>query len=261
MKTGNYKVEFGNIFYDTLSKEGGDNVLIQDYQSAIEAFTYDNPEIFFLNPNKMYINIETKTKIYKKEFNVYVDNGNSNSYLKDEFSSKGQIDEAINSVRQVKNLLINKKTGNIYKDIKMVHDYLVSNIEYDETVRKKNIYDVYGALVNNEAVCEGYAKAFKYIMDGFDIPSIIAIGDGTNSKGENEKHSWNYVCINDKWYAVDVTWDDPIVRGGGKLSEKSKYRYFLKGRETFMKEHKERNQFTENGKVFEYPILSKEDYK
>ena len=260
MKTGMYKVNFGNLFYDTLSKEGGDEVLIQEYQSAIEAFTYDNPEAFFLDPNKMYINIETKTKLYKKEYNVYVDNGDSSSYLTDEFASKSKVDEAIESVREVRDNLIAKKTQNDYKNIKMVHDYLVNNIEYDETLSKKNIYNIYGALSNNLSVCEGYAKAFKYIMDGMNIPTIIVIGEGVNSTGEREKHSWNYVKLNDKWYALDVTWDDPIVRGGGVLSEKAKYRYFLKGKNTFDKDHKEERTFTENGKVFEYPVLNVKDY-
>ena len=60
----------------------------------------------------------------------------------------------------------------------MVHDYLVNNVEYDTSISQSNIYDIYGALVNNVAVCEGYARAFKYIMDEMNIPCVLVIGQG-----------------------------------------------------------------------------------
>lgn len=63
-----------------------------------------------------------------------------------------------------------------------------------------------------------------------------------------------------KWYAVDCTWDDPIIIGNGKLTDKSKYRYFLKGSNTMNTDHFANGQFTTNGKEFKYPDLSNEDY-
>ena len=47
---------------DILSEEGGADKLGDDYQAAIEAFTHDNVDIFYLDVNKMYLNIETTTK-------------------------------------------------------------------------------------------------------------------------------------------------------------------------------------------------------
>jgi len=41
--------------------------------------------------------------------------------------------------------LQNRKT-NTYDNIKMVHDYLVDKIEYDTTISKPNIYNIYGEL-------------------------------------------------------------------------------------------------------------------
>lgn len=49
-----------------------------------------------------------------------------------------------------------------------------------------------------------------------NIPCIIVIGKATNTKGQTENHAWNYVQINEKWYAVDCTWDDPVIVGNGK---------------------------------------------
>ena len=260
MKTGNYKIELGDSFSNLLNRENGQEILGEYYQSAIEAYTYDNPNIFYLSPNKMYLNIERTTTIFKTTYNVYIDNGEATSYLVDEFASKERVDEATNKVENVKNSIISKKTGNTYNDIKMVHDYLVDNIEYDTSISKSNIYDVYGALINRVCVCEGYARAFKYIMDDMQIPCVLVIGKATNSKGETENHAWNYVNLNGSWYAIDTTWDDPVVLNGGKASYSSRYKYFLKGASTMNVDHTPSGQFTENGKVFNYPTLSESDY-
>lgn len=260
MKTGNYKIELGDSFSNLLNQENGQEILGEYYQSAIEAYTYDNPNIFYLSPNKMYLNIERTTTIFKTTYNVYIDNGEATSYLVDEFASKERVDEATNKVENVKNSIISKKTGNTYNDIKMVHDYLVDNIEYDTSISKSNIYDVYGALINRVCVCEGYARVFKYIMDDMQIPCVLVIGKATNSKGETENHAWNYVNLNGSWYAIDTTWDDPVVLNGGKASYSSRYKYFLKGASTMNADHTPSGQFTENGKVFNYPTLSESDY-
>lgn len=260
MITGTYKIEFGNTFSDILDSTNGQNELGNYYQSAIEAYTYDNPDVFYLSPSKMYLNIETTTFGSSTTYNVFINNGSDANYFTDEFSSEAQVRSAINSIEQVKNSLVSRRTGNIYEDIKMVHDYLVDNIEYDTSLSKNNIYDVYGALINKVAVCEGYARSFKYILDEMGIPCVLVIGTGTNSRGETERHAWNYVEINGNWYAVDCTWDDPVVVGGGNLPQSSKYKYFLKGANEFNQDHIASGQFTEGGKVFTYPSLSSSSY-
>lgn len=256
MKTGTYKIEFGNIFYDILSTENGNEELGNYYQSAIEAYTYDNPDVFYLSPNKMYLNTEKITSGRNVSYNVYIDCGNESNYFIDEFSSEEQVRNAISKIEQVRNDLLNNKTGNTYNNIKMVHDYLVDNIEYDTSISKSNIYDIYGALINHVAVCEGYARSFKYILDSMQIPCVIVIGTGTNSRGETERHAWNYVQLQGSWYAVDCTWDDPIIVGGGSISQSSKYKYFLKGRNEFYSDHIPSGYFTTGGKEFSYPNLS-----
>ena len=64
-------------------------------------------------------------------------------------------------------------------------------------------------------VCEGYACAFKCLCDKLSIPCILATGNAKNSKsGAGEAHMWNEVQMdNNEWYAVDVTWNDPIIAG------------------------------------------------
>jgi hypothetical protein len=61
-------------------------------------------------------------------------------------------------------------------------------------------------------VCEGYAKAFKVLCDRLQIPCVLVDGDAKSSlNGQPGGHMWNYVCLSGRWYAVDVTWNDPYV--------------------------------------------------
>ncbi len=256
MKSGTYRIDFGDSFSDILNGENGQDELGDCYQSAIEAYTYDNPDVFYLSPNKMYLNVETTTSASNITYNVYINCGNENNYFADEFTSQEQVENAIEKVEYVKDILLGKRTGDDYEDIKMVHDYLVDNIEYDTSISADNIYDVYGALVNRVAVCEGYARSFKYILDEMGIPCVLVIGTGTNSRGEIERHAWNYVEFQGNWFAVDCTWDDPIIVGSGSVSKSSKYKYFLKGSSEFYSDHTPSGQFTPGGKEFSYPTLS-----
>ena len=262
LKTGTYRIEFGESFESILSRDGGEDELKREYQSAIEAFLYDNPEIFYLEATNMYINIEKITRITGIKYNVYIDNESNVSYLAEGFNSKQSVDEAEALIEQTRDEILSLTTGESdYEKIKIVHDYLIDNIEYDTTVLEKNIYNIYGALVSKKCVCEGYAKAFQYLMNELGIENAIVIGTATNSNGETENHAWNYVKLNDNWYAVDVTWDDPVIIGGGELSDKSRYQYFLKGASTFNQNHVEANTFTEGGQSFDYPTLSENDYE
>ena len=260
MKTGTYEINLGTEFSSLLSKSNGEELLGEYYQTAIEAYTYDNPEIFYIDFSKLYLNIETTTRGSKKTYRVFINSGNEANYLTDEFSSKEKIDETIQEIEKIKAYFVQNKKANTYENIKIVHDYLVERIEYEQTISKSNIYDLYGALINKQCVCEGYAKAFKYLMDSIDIPCTIVIGKATNSEDNTENHAWNYVQLDGIWYAVDCTWDDPILEGPGFISYSSKYKYFLKGENEFNKSHFPNGQFTENGKVFEFPSLSINNY-
>ena len=261
MKEGTYKINLGTSFSNILSKQNGQEELGKYYQSAIEAYTYDNPDEFYLSPNKINLNIETTTKGQNKTYNVYINNGEEANYLNEEFSNKQDINLALEKIEAIRKQIIHNKTGNDYEDIKMVHDYLVENIEYDTSLQEKNIYNIYGALINGKCVCEGYARAFKYLLDGLGIESTMVIGKGINSSGQSENHAWNYVKLENNWYAVDCTWDDPVIIGGGYIGNSSKYRYFLKGKEDMEKDHTTLGNFTQGGKEFEYPTLNNKSYK
>ena len=261
MKSGTYTVQLGNSFSDLLSQQNGSDLLGQYYQSAIEAYTYDNPDVFYLSPSKMYLNVETTTRGNSKTYNVFINSGNEANYLSEEFSSKQKVDEAINQIEQVRNEILQNRTGNTYDDIKMIHDYLVEHISYDTSLSRPYIYNIYGAMVQNVCVCEGYARSMKYLLDSINVECTMVIGKGTNSEGITENHAWNYVRLNNTWYAIDATWDDPQIQGGGTVPDSYKYKYFLKGSNEMNQDHTPNGQFTEGGQVFEYPTLSTSNYE
>lgn len=260
MKTGVYEINLGTEFSSLLSQNDGEKLLGEYYQSAIEAYTYDNPDVFYIEFSKLYLNIETTTRGVMKAYRVFINAGDQGNYLTDEFPSKENIDNALGEIEKVKAYFVQNKRASIYENVKLVHDYLVQSIEYEQTISMPNIYNLYGAIINKQCVCEGYAKAFKYLMDSVDIPCVIVIGKATNSEGDTENHAWNYVQLNGIWYAIDCTWDDPILSGPGFISNSAKYKYFLKGEIEFNKTHFPNGQFTEDGKVFEFPLLSQMDY-
>ena len=90
--------------------------------------------------------------------------------------------------------------------IKAIHDYVVNRVVY--TSSGSNIYNAYGALVNGKSVCQGYADAVALFLDRFDIPNL---------KISSATHTWNLIYINNKWYHLDATWDDPITTSGNQI--------------------------------------------
>lgn len=85
-------------------------------------------------------------------------------------------------------------------------------------------------------------------------------GTATNTQGKTEKHAWNAVNVGGKWYELDATWDDPVIIGRGIVLQSTHYKYFLKGTNTFNKDHLLERQYTAGGKIFSFPDISVSDY-
>lgn len=88
-----------------------------------------------------------------------------------------------------------------------IHEKMVEEIDYDMINYTKGTipyddYTAYGIFTNRCGVCSGYAAAFKELMDKIDVSCQIVTSNDVN-------HAWNLVKLNNKWYHVDVTWDDP----------------------------------------------------
>ncbi len=259
MTGGTYIIQLGQSFDKVLKEENGNKQLGMYYQAAMEAFLYDNPDVFYIDASKMYLNIETTTRGSQKSYNVFINSGNESNYLAEGFETGEDVLNAQSQINQVISEIENQDLKTDYEKIEYVHNYIIDNTQYDKTLEEENIYDVYGTLINNVAVCEGYAKTFKLLLDTLDVPNIVVIGKATNSLGLTESHAWNYVLVDNQWYGVDTTWDDPISLTG-YVSEESKTAYLLKGSDIFSEKHRPEGQFTPQGHEFQYVELSQTNY-
>lgn len=126
--------------------------------------------------------------------------------------------------------------------ILFINDYLAANCEYDlEAVDDTTIdaYDVYAVLVKKKAVCQGYALTVVDLMERMSISSMVVTSEILD-------HAWNLVLIDNQWYHVDVTWNDPVPDTVGA----AQHSYLLKSTEYFHENHV--NGAGEAGKDYVY---------
>ena len=259
--SGNYIIDYDTKFNTILNSDGGAEKLSEDFQSAWDAFLYDNIDLFYIYPTKITLTSEYYDIGGIRTYKISIGPGENDNYFLDTFKSKEEVENAINYLENIKGQMTEQiATDDIYTKIAKVHNWLIYFINYEDNETSKDQHTIYGALKNGEAVCEGYAKAFKYLIDGVGVPCVLVSGTGNNSQGETESHAWNYIQINEAWYAVDVTWDDPVIVGGGEQTSEMRYRYFLKGSEEFLSDHTEDGMISENGMNFTFPTLSTENY-
>jgi hypothetical protein len=95
-----------------------------------------------------------------------------------------------------------------------------------------------------------------------NIPCILV--DGIS---DGKEHMWNYVQIDGVWYAVDVTWNDPIISKNVAVSGYENEKYLLVGTdcvidgEKFSDTHIVRNIVTDGGISFiNEPLISNVSY-
>jgi len=147
-----------------------------------------------------------------------------------------------------------------------INNYLVNLITYDPyggvnvpgaDGKTEGVFshDAYGALVSpNVAVCDGYSEAFLLLCQKENIECVIVYGSTVSAVSGYTNHAWNYVKLdNDKWYAIDVTWND---------NGKGDNPYFLKGGDTFFTTHNQGVFLGDGLKPYQFnsPVISTDDY-
>ena len=131
--------------------------------------------------------------------------------------------------QQVDLLLANlNTTGTDYDKIKSIYDWICDNVHYDYAYLNSlnqggtvNLlkHSAYAALVEKKTVCQGYSNLLYRLALEAGINCRIILG---SSYGE--RHSWNIVKIDGKYYNLDSTWDADQV---------GTYAYFLKSNSNF----------------------------
>lgn len=174
---------------------------------VLDQILEDHPEVYYFDHSKslFWSNgiFELKYKFPKERIN----------------KTNKQLEEQANMI-----LLTSIKSNMTeYEKVKAIHDYVVLHTSYDYNNYLKGTipdssYTIIGNVLNGVAVCDGYSKTMKYLLNKVGIESLYVIG-----KGLGEDHAWNKVKVNGKWYNMDATWNDPVPNIDGYVG----YDYFL----------------------------------
>ena len=208
-----------------------DKYLSKALQMAVDAFWMDYPELFWIagEDENGYSRIQMGYSYSdsKDQQGMDISIVSKVTLTINVPNNYGDLNEAYDAVYQKLTDCISRAEGlSDYEKLKLYHDFLCDELTYDHEYDAPNAYDMYGALIGGECVCEGYAESFKALCDRSGIPCVLVVGTGvTGTRPEDqEPHMWNYCLVDDKWYAVDVTWDDQETQ--------TFHEFFLAGSET-----------------------------
>ena len=164
------------------------NIEKDSISKIVSGILNDYPDLYFVNKKYSYSYSGTTVVSVKFTYDETLDDA----------AFKRETNKALS--------LIDNNMSDLQKAI-ILHDYLVVNCEYDkerlDTDTLPDIsYTAYGVMINRIAVCQGYALAYKYLLNRVGIECYMV-----SSKTMN--HAWNLIVLDGEFYQVDVTWDDP----------------------------------------------------
>ena len=188
----------------------GYNVTLDQLRRGMELIFWYKPDLFYLNATYGYASYEGTNIAALAILNYRM----SNDEIK---AARVVFENGLNEiVAQV------DSGWSQMEKVLFVHNWIVVNCEYD---RSYTYADAYSVLTLRKGVCQGYSLLFGAIM--------AKLGIGVNYAVSVEKtHMWNAVCVDGKWYHLDLTWDDPVYISGAsnpgvdRLGRVS-YDYFL----------------------------------
>ena len=225
MKPNNYQYYYEKL---TLSEQESYRILLEsicEYKRSVtlssstteqvarvnKAIRFDHPEIFYLKCIRVASNQMISMTV------VFMDYRFDKATIKAILAEmRKRTDPFISQIRSLPE----------YERIKRIHDHLAHLFSYKD-YEEPYSHEAPGAILYGIAVCEGVAKAFKYLADRANIRSIIVSGEGEQS----EEHAWNIVCISNQSYHVDVTFDAVLS------SRETRYDYFLLSDKQISQDH------------------------
>ncbi len=227
--------------------------LLDIYYTVINAgktsFTFYCPEEYedCLSEVKYLANDQTTLS----NINNFVHPFNGFKHIETEYDNTGKItihvhktykkeeeQVVIDEVERVTNALKNETLTPI-EQIRVYHDYIINHSKYDSSRSDENIVKyrsdiAYGPLIEGRGLCGGYTDAMALFLEEMRIP---------NFKVASENHVWNAVLLDNKWYHLDLTWDDPVTTDGSDILE---YNFFLIDTLKLKEIEKEQHIFSEN---------------
>jgi len=119
--------------------------------------------------------------------------------------------EVTREVNRLRNTLFRDDLPESVKCL-LAHNYLMNTAIYFDMdtatpLNRSYLQSAYGALIEKQCVCQGFAEAYKRLLESFGVPCDLIVGRLLNQKGN--WHAWNIVHLknNTLHCHVDVTFD------------------------------------------------------
>lgn len=215
-------------FLDSFSTDSK-SMTEDEFQEVYVAVLLDHPEIFWMNSYQVIVKpFSDKLNTNKKIKLFYHYSEQEARQIKDKIEP--EINKLIEEASQL---------NTDYEKILFVHDTIITNTEYIDSDNRKSYQTLVSIFDEHKAVCAGYTYGFKLVMDRLGIKTI-SVRDVQNKDSEMN-HIWNMVYLYEKWYNIDLTWDD-VKYGDSEII----YNNFLKDNETFYKTHRIQKNIPQN---------------
>ena len=99
-------------------------------------------------------------------------------------------------------------TTSDYEKVSTIYDWVLTHVRYDEIHAGNPQHHLkttaFAALVQGQAVCQGYAVLLYRLLRECGISARVITGTAGEAQ---EYHAWNIVCIEGLYYNLDATWD------------------------------------------------------
>lgn len=179
------------------------DVTVEEVDRVVELVKEDYPEFFWLSPSSYMYTYYT----YGDSDTRYIANIELEYFFEAEELAEAQnaFDEEVTEILNELEEKVGASASDYEKEL-WIHDYLAKTNDYISY--SPYAHSAYGALVEGEAVCEGYTRAFQLLLNQLDIENHTVTGSDQIGSGAAINHIWNMVKLDGKWYQVDVTWDD-----------------------------------------------------
>ncbi|MBQ9981609.1 MAG: leucine-rich repeat protein [Oscillospiraceae bacterium] len=104
-----------------------------------------------------------------------------------------------------------KDCKNDFQKAKKLHDWICRKVSYDSADKKNpDNHTDYSVFLNDNTVCDGYARAYALLMQAAGIEAYYVTGNEEYSEEDKKDvtHAWNIVKLGNSYFHVDVCWDD-----------------------------------------------------
>ena len=242
-------------------------------QSAFQAFDRDHPEIFWLSGRSklrmVTVTLRDGTQTYQETYIFFVLADKDGFTIRDsKYPNQAVIEADILRRDQAVGAILSTVTATApHEQAAQLNRWLTEHNEYNTSQDLQNIpnwpHECLSALVGSAGtegpVCDGYSRAFQVLCGKLGITCVLVDGYAkVKADSAGEFHMWNSVQMPDgKWYGVDVTWNDPTVKGvSGPKSGYEREDFLMVGADTvvlglkFSESHPPKNRAADGAVAF-----------